>query len=126
MLKQTKQACLFSKLLYNEATYLFRKSFFDEELLTWQQFDKILKHRSKNYNALPAAAQALLRQMGDNWKSFWNVFKDSDEDIRDYEILYIYEYVIHENEDFPAVDTQIALFPINDNNGVVFSEYPEF
>lgn len=55
-----------------------------------------------------------------------NVFKDSDEDIRDYEILYIYEYVIHENEDFPLVDTQIALFPMNDNNGVVFSESSEF
>ena len=75
--EQIKQACLFSKLLYNEATYLFRKSFFDEELLTWQQVDKILKYRSKNYNALPAAAaQALLRQMGDNWKSFWNANKD--------------------------------------------------
>jgi putative transposase len=75
--KQIKQACLFSKSLYNEATYLFRKSFFDEELLTWKQVDKILKHRSKNYNALPAAsAQALLRQMGDNWKSFWEANKD--------------------------------------------------
>jgi len=55
-----------------------------------------------------------------------NVFKDSDEEVLNYEILYIYEYVIHDNEDFPVVETQIALFPMNDNNGVVSSESSEF
>jgi hypothetical protein len=54
------------------------------------------------------------------------VFKDPEEDIRDYEVLYIYEYIVHENESFPVFDTQIALFPMNDNNGVVFLDAPAF
>lgn len=75
--RQIKQACILSKSLYNEANYLFRQSFFDENLLHWVQVDKILKRRSRNYNALPAAAaQALLRQMGDNWNSFWKANED--------------------------------------------------
>lgn len=54
------------------------------------------------------------------------VFKDPEEDIRDYEVLYIYEYIVHENESFPVFHTQIALFPMNDNNGIVFLDAPNF
>lgn len=75
--KQIKKSCSLSKALYNEATYLFRQSFFNGEVLKWTQVDYILKNRSNNYKELPsAAAQAMIRQMGDNWKAFWNAHKD--------------------------------------------------
>ena len=72
--KQIKKSCSLSKALYNEATYLFRQSFFNGEVLKWNQVDYILKKRkSRSYSELPsAAAQAMIRQMGDNWKAFWN------------------------------------------------------
>ena len=71
--------CFKSKNLYNAALYQFRQSFFDKEsgTLSWQDINKIFNHNNQSdYRALPTKVSgAVLKKLGDNISSFWNLIK---------------------------------------------------
>lgn len=71
--------CFKSKNLYNAALYYFRQSYFDKELdaLSWQNISKIFNHSNQfDYRELPTKVSgAVLKKLGDNLSSFWNLIK---------------------------------------------------
>jgi transposase, IS605 orfB family len=74
--------CFKSKNLYNSALYQFRQSFFNKEIstLSWQDISKIFNHNNQyDYRELPTkVSTAVLKKLGDNISSFWNLIKKTD------------------------------------------------
>lgn len=76
--KAVKQACVKAKVLYNQANYYLRQSFFDGEFRSWQKVDKTMKFLHKEqYNSIPnAGSQSIIKRLGANWKGFFNANSD--------------------------------------------------
>lgn len=76
------ELCFKSKNLYNAALFEFRQSYFDKEAntLSWQDIDKIFNRSNQfDYRELPAkVSNAVLKKLGNNILSFWNLVKKSD------------------------------------------------
>ena len=73
--------CHRSKNLYNHATYLVIKQFFEDgSWLKYNALDKLLKQDTEfpDYKSMPTAqsAQQTLRLLDKNWKSFFKSIKD--------------------------------------------------
>ncbi len=69
-------AAFFSKNLYNAANYQVRQAFFGEkQYLSYRKMDKLMQP-SSDYQALPRkVSQWILRQLHQNWKSFFEATK---------------------------------------------------
>lgn len=76
------ELCFKSKNLYNAALFEFRQSFFDKELdtLTWQNINRIFNQSNQfDYRELPSkVSNTVLKKLGNNISSFWNLVKKSD------------------------------------------------
>lgn len=73
--------CFLAKNLYNHANYLIRKEYSDTgKWLRYVELDKILKNDEvyPDYKNMPLAssAQQILRNLDNNWSSFFSVIKD--------------------------------------------------
>ncbi len=75
--KSIKMACSTSCKISNTGNYYIRQAFFDGEILNWSSSDKLVKlHHSSLYSAIPnAASQAIVKKLGDDWRSFFNALK---------------------------------------------------
>jgi putative transposase len=76
--RAAKRTCRLASAVYNQALYYMRQSFFNSELLSWADVDKILKfHHTSLYAQLPAAmSQAIIKKVGTDFKSFFSKFKE--------------------------------------------------
>ena len=76
------ELCFKSKNLYNAALFEFRQSFFDKDLdtLTWQNINRIFNQSNQfDYRELPSkVSNTVLKKLGNNISSFWNLVKKSD------------------------------------------------
>ena len=72
-----KMACINACKIYNSANYQIRQAFFNGEIIKWSSADKIIKlHQEKLYSSVPnAASQAVIKKLGDDWKSFFKSLK---------------------------------------------------
>lgn len=77
--KSVKRLCRNSKILSNVANYIMRQGFFDFDLRSWASVDKELKSVAtghSSYQILPGAmSQAIIRKLGDDWKSYFSAHK---------------------------------------------------
>ena len=76
------ELCFKSKNLYNAALFEFRQSFFNKDLdtLTWQNINRIFNQSNQfDYRELPSkVSNTVLKKLGNNISSFWNLVKKSD------------------------------------------------